>query len=169
MNPSSIVLYESEHERIKTILTKMQRELRAHLVLLIDRSGQQIAFEGPATDLDLTALASLAAANVAATGGLARLVGEPEFSILYHQGKNRSIHISDVSKQFSLVVLFDVTVSLGVVRWKARRATASLNHILLGFSRTRDSGESNRTSSHSPGRFTDDEIEKLIGRLKPEA
>ena len=169
MNPGSIVLYQSEYSRIAAILTKIQKELRAQLILLIDRSGQQIASEGPATDVDLTALASLAAANVAATGGLARLVGEPEFSILYHQGKRRSIHISDVSKQFSLVVLFDETVSPGVVRWKVRRATASLDHVLLGFSRTKGTGESSRTSSHSPGRFTDEEIEKLIGRLKPEA
>ena len=39
------------------------------------------------------ALASLTAGNVAATDGLARLIGEKEFSILFHEGERDNIHI----------------------------------------------------------------------------
>ena len=164
MNPSNIVLHEAEYQHLQSILAKMQRELRAELVLLINHSGQQIAFDGPAQDVDLTALASLAAANLAATDGLARLVGEPQFSMLYHQGKHRSIYISDLGQRFSLVVLFDETVSPGLVRWKVKRATTSLEEVFRGFLQK---VEGPATRSDSAACFSDEEIEELLGIRSP--
>jgi len=172
MSPSNIVLYEAEYLRLKSILAMTQRDLRAELVLLIDRSGQQIAFEGPARGIDLTALASLAAANIAATDGLARLVGEPEFSILFHQGKRRSIHISDVAKRCSLVVVFDDSISLGMVRLRVKRATSYLEEVFRGFIRKTEVGGS--SSKAGPGSkpslyFTDEDIDKLFSFFKPKS
>jgi len=170
INPSNIFLHEAEYLRLKSILVMTQRDLRADLVLLIDRSGQQIAFEGPAHGIDMTALSSLAAANIAATDGLARLIGEPEFSILYHQGKRRSIHISDVAKRFSLVVVFDDSVALGMVRLRVKRATAYLEEILRGFLRKAESaGSASKATSGSSSSlyFTDEDIDKLFSFLKP--
>jgi len=171
-SPSNIVLYEAEYLRLKSILAMTQKDLRADLVLLIDRSGQQIAFEGPARSIDMTALASLAAANIAATDGLARLLGEPEFSILYHQGKRRSIQISDVSKRFSLVVVFDDSVSLGMVRLRVKRATAYLEEVLRGFIRKAEAtGPVSKAASGSTPAlyFTDEDIDKLFRFLKPKS
>jgi predicted regulator of Ras-like GTPase activity (Roadblock/LC7/MglB family) len=170
MNPSSIVLHEAEYLRLKSILVMTQRDLRAELVLLIDRSGQQIAAEGPAHKIDMTSLASLAAANIAATDGLARLVGEPEFSVLYHQGKHRSIHISDVAKRFSLVVVFDENVGLGMVRLRVKRATAYLEEILRSFLRKAESPSAPSKTAQSatpPLYFTDEDIDKLFSFLTP--
>ncbi len=168
---SNIVLHEADHERLRGILTKTQRDLRAELVLLIDRGGHQVAWEGPARDIDLTALSSLAAANIAATDGLARVVSEPEFSIIYHQGKNRNIHISDVAKRFSLVLVFDDAVSLGMVRWKVKRATAALEDLFRALLRK---AEARRESGSPPGefcvpKFTDEEIDKLFGHFGPKS
>jgi predicted regulator of Ras-like GTPase activity (Roadblock/LC7/MglB family) len=167
MNLGNIVLHEAEYLRLKSILGMTQRDLRADLVLLIDRSGQQIAFEGPAAGIDLTALASLAAANLAATDGLARLVGEPEFSILYHQGKHRSIHISDVARKFSLVLVFDDTVSLGMVRLRVKRATAYLEELFRSFQKKTETSASQSPTSSSPFDFTDEDIEKLFRVMEP--
>ena len=172
MNLSNIVLYDSDYQRLREILLQTQRELNADLVLLIDRSGQHIACEGPAQDVDLTSLASLAAANMAATEGLAGQVGEAAFSALYHQGKQRSIHISDVSKRFSLVLLFANSVSLGMVRWRVRRATASLEEVFQGFMRRM---EARTVSQHSASdglptlHFSDDELDALFGNMKPKS
>lgn len=165
MNPNNIVLYEAEYLRLKSILAKTQGALHAELVLLIDRNGQQIASEGTARNIDLTALASLAAANLAATEGLARLVGEPEFSILYHQGRHRNIHISAVAKRFSLLVVFDETVSLGMVRLRVKHATAYLEEVFQLFERKIQSQIKPPIGSFglSPLDFTDEDIEKLFG------
>lgn len=167
---NNLTLHENEYLRIQSILAMTQKDLRADLVLLIDRSGQQIASQGPAAGIDLTALASLAAANLAATDGLARLVGEPEFSILYHQGKHRSIHISDVAKRFSLVLVFDESVSLGMVRLRVRRATAYLEELLRGFARKKQAPVAlarESTAPKSPFDFSDEEIETLFQVMKP--
>jgi predicted regulator of Ras-like GTPase activity (Roadblock/LC7/MglB family) len=140
-------------------------------VLLIDRGGHQIAWEGPSRDIDLTALSSLAAANIAATDGLARVVGEADFSIIYHQGKNRNIHISDVSGRFSLVLVFDDAVSLGMVRWKVKRATASLDDLFRVLVRRVESkrGGSNVPPGMTPPQFTDEDIDKLFGHFGSKA
>ncbi len=155
MNSGSIVLYEAEYSRVKAILSRAQGELRADLVLLIDRDGHQIASEGSARDIDLTSLASLASANLAATDGLAQLVGEPEFSVLYHQGKHRNIHMSAVSDRFSLVLVFDETVSLGLVRLRVKHATAYLEEVFRIFQRklARETEKTGQSSTSSPPGF----------------
>jgi predicted regulator of Ras-like GTPase activity (Roadblock/LC7/MglB family) len=164
MNPESLVLHESEYKRIRSILAKMQTDLSADLVLLINRSGQQIACEGTANDLDLTSLASLAAANIAATNGLAQIIGEREFSVLYHQGRHRSIHISDLSKQFSLVLLFDESVLLGKVRWKVKRATESIEEVFKKFQEEMEYKPPSVEESGNASRlFTDEDMEKFLG------
>jgi len=166
MNASNIVLYEAEYQRLKSILVKTQRELGIDLILLIDLDGHQIASVGPTQVIDLTALSSLAAANLAATDGLARLVGEPEFSILYHQGKHRNIHISDVSRRYCLVLVFDEKVSLGLVRLRVKHTTAYLEEVFKLFARKTETKKNAAVPSNSPSPFdfTDEDIDKLFGR-----
>jgi len=143
----------------------IQKDLRAHLVMLINRSGHQIACVGPALDIDITGLASLAAANVAATDGLARLVGEPGFSVLHHQGSNRSIHISTLGERFSIVIVFYEPVSVGLVRWKLKRTTTSLEELFKEFTLKQDAaGSAAGSESEAAPLFSDDEIERLLGR-----
>lgn len=140
----------------------MQKELRAQLVLLISRSGQPIVIAGPADDIDITALASLAAANLAATDGLANIVGEQEFSVLVHQGRQRSIFISDLLKRFSLVLIFDASASSGLVRYKCKRTTLLLEEVIRDFQRSMEKSES---VSEVP-QFSDEELEELLGSLR---
>ena len=171
MNLSELLLQESDYQRLRGVLAKTQKDLRAVLVLLIDRGGHEIASEGKGLGADHTALAALAAANLAATQELARLVGETEFSIIFHQGRYRSIHVSDVAKRFSLVLVFDDSISLGVVRWKVKRATASLEEIFRGLLDRPKSATvpAANAASASPVHFTDAEIEKLMKHFAPKA
>ena len=166
MNPRNIVLFEGEFSRLKTILARTQRALSADLVALIERSGQTLVHDGPAQDIDLTALASLAAANLAATDGLARVVGEPEFSVLYHQGKHRNIHISAVMKRFCLVVVFNDAVSLGMVRLRVKHAGAYLEELFGRLNRQQSQASEAGAAPKAAGtelEFTDEEIDKLFG------
>jgi len=169
MSLSELLLQDSEYQRLRGILSKMQKDLHADLVLLIDRAGHEIASDGAGMAADHTALASLAAANLAATQELARLVGETDFSIIYHQGRHRSIHISDVARHLSLVLVFDDAVSMGMVRWKVRRATASLEEIFQRIPAKSKSASAAAAASASPPLFTDAEIDKLIRHFAPKA
>jgi predicted regulator of Ras-like GTPase activity (Roadblock/LC7/MglB family) len=167
MDSSNIVLHEVEYQRLHSVLKTTQSELHAHIVMLIDRAGHQIACEGPDQEIDQTALASLAAANVAATNGLAQLVGEPEFSVLFHQGTQRSIHISEVARGFSLVLVFDQAVASGVVRWKVKRATFSLDEIMSEVMKrsARHVGAAPGSASAASAKFTDEDINRLVGEI----
>jgi predicted regulator of Ras-like GTPase activity (Roadblock/LC7/MglB family) len=166
MSLGNMVLYESEFQRVQAILAKLQKEIRADLVLLISRSGQPIVDAGPVKDIDLTALASLAAANLAATDGLAQLIGEREFSVLFHQGNQRSLHISDLMKQYSLVLMFDGSASIGFVRWKIKRATTLLEDVFRDFKQRTEKSKSavNLQDQGLPQQFSDEELEELLGR-----
>ena len=116
MAAPDIVMYEEEFNQIKQIISKLRLDANAKVVFLVDKNGQQIAAHGDIENLDTTSLASLTAGNVAATDGLARLIGEKEFSILFHEGEKDNIHISIVAQRVILVVIFDERSSLGLVR-----------------------------------------------------
>ena len=102
----------------------------AKAVFLIDKNGQLILTTGKHEHLDTTALASLTAGNIAATDGLAKLIGEREFSILFHEGERDSLHISLVASQIILVVMFGDETSVGLVRLRVRKATDELVKIV---------------------------------------
>ena len=87
MAAPDIVMYEEEFNQIKQIISKLRVDANAKVVFLVDKNGQQIAAHGEIENLDTTSLASLTAGNVAATDGLAKLIGEKEFSILFHEGR----------------------------------------------------------------------------------
>lgn len=130
MPEAAMVMYEEEYERIKAILAKLRADANAKMVFLVDKNGQQIAAHGDIGNLDTTSLASLTAGNVAATDGLARLIGEKEFPVLSHEGERDNIHISVVSGRLILVVIFDERSSLGLVRLRVKRTSAELSETL---------------------------------------
>jgi hypothetical protein len=114
--------------------------------------------------VDTTSLASLTAGNVAATDGLARLIGEKEFSILFHEGEKDNIHISIVARRVILVVIFDDRASLGLVRLRVRRATLELEAV---FEEIAAKIENERLAPASEleapfSEITDDDIDRLF-------
>ena len=104
---STFVMYDEEFKRISVVIDKLLREANAKVIFLVDKNGQLIAGCGETEHLDTTSLASLTAGNIAATGGLAKLIGEKEFSILFHEGEKDNFHISIVAQRVILVVIFD--------------------------------------------------------------
>jgi predicted regulator of Ras-like GTPase activity (Roadblock/LC7/MglB family) len=121
-----IVMYEEEYRQISAVCDRLCRESNAKVVFVVDKNGQLIAAAGQTENLDTTSLASLTAGNIAATGGLAKLIGEKEFSILFHEGERDNLHISIVGGRVILVVIFDNRSSLGLVRLRVKRATQEL-------------------------------------------
>ena len=71
---STFVMYDEEFKRISVVIDKLLREANAKVIFLVDKNGQLIAGCGETEHLDTTSLASLTAGNIAATGGLAKLM-----------------------------------------------------------------------------------------------
>ena len=151
-------MYEEEFEVIKHLLNSLRMDASAKIVFLVDKNGQQIAEAGEVNLIDTTSLASLTAGNVAATDGLAKLIGEKEFSILFHEGRKDNIHISIVAQRLILVVIFDERSSLGLVRLRVRKSNVQLNQIFESLlQKVQD------PATGSPfAEITDDDIDNLF-------
>jgi predicted regulator of Ras-like GTPase activity (Roadblock/LC7/MglB family) len=125
MADAPILLREQQYHEIKAVLARLRLDAAARVVFLVDKDGQQIAVQGDVGNLDTTSLASLAAGNVAATGGMAQLIGEKEFPTLSHEGERESIHISVIGRLL-LVVVFDDRSSLGLVKLRSKQIARQL-------------------------------------------
>lgn len=158
---SDFVLYEEEFHHLEESLKRLRQESNARAVFLIDKNGQQLAAAGDVDQFDSTSLASLTAGNVAATDGLAKLIGEREFSVLFHEGEQEHIHISIVARRAILVVIFDERSSLGLVRLRVKRASADLERI---FESMVEKGQATGTTGTSSpfSEITDDDIDALF-------
>lgn len=154
-------MYEEEFQQISVVLEKLHRDANAKVVFLVDKNGQLIAASGDTKNLDTTSLASLTAGNIAATGGLAKLIGEKEFSILFHEGEKDNIHISIVGQRVILVVIFDTRSSLGLVRLRVKKASDELKTIFDGLLQKMEQKEA--TNIESPfAEITDLDIDSLF-------
>lgn len=162
MSSQNFVLHEEGHHRLEEALRRLRQDANAKAVFLIDKNGQQIAAAGELEQFDTTSLASLTAGNVAATDGLAKLIGEREFSVLFHEGKQDHIHISIVAKRAILVVIFDDRSSLGLTRLRVRQASGDLDKIFDAMAqRTQVSGLGS-TEASPFSEITDEDIDALF-------
>ena len=130
MSRDNFILREPEYEALLSILRKLLLDASAKVVFLVDKNGVLLASAGDAVGFDTTSLASLAAGNIAATGGLANLIGEKEFSLLFHEGERDNMHISVVAERLILVIVFDRRSSVGLVRLRVRQASARLTEVM---------------------------------------
>ena len=162
MGRTGLVILEEDHASFVAVLEELLEESNAKFVFLLDKNGQQIARTGELGDGDPTALASLAAGNVAATEGLAQLIGETEFSTLFHEGEKDSLHISLISNKIILLVIFDEHSSLGLVRLRVKQHLKELAGV-VNVVMTRDNGGSAGLTAAALGDITDEDIDALFG------
>ncbi len=156
MAGSQLVFYGEELRRVDSVLRDLWRDAVARAVFLIDRNGVQLASAGEAETFDATSLATLTAGNVAATDGLAQLIGEQRFSSLVHEGEHEHIHISMVAGRCILLVIFDEHTSLGLVRLRVRQASLRLEDLLRSLP-----GRQGKVSGPL-SRITDEDIDALF-------
>src|SRR2546430_1716418 len=129
MADSPLLMREQRYHQIKAVLARLRLDAAARVVVLVEKDGQQLAVHGELGDLDTTSLASLAAGNVAATGGMAELIGEKEFPTLSHEGERESIHISVIGRLL-LMVVFDQRSSLGLVKLRSKQVSQQLSAMI---------------------------------------
>ena len=155
----NFVMFEEEQRQIQTTCDRLSKDANALAILVIDKNGQEIARSGHTEHLDVTSLSSLFAGNVAATGGIAKLLAEKEFSGQFHEGEKTNVHISLVAQRAILVVLFDQRSSLGLVRLRVKKAAEELTR---AFERVIAKMASGNGVPSVFGEITDDDIDNLF-------
>jgi len=159
---SDVVMYEEEFAQINEVISRLAADANALAVFLIDKNGQLVAASGQTDKIDTTSLASLTAGNIAATGALAQLLDQREFKQQYHEGEKENIYNFVVGKRGILVVIFDETSSLGLVRLRVKKASDLLSSIFDRITEKVEAGVGT-TKQESPfAEITDEDIDSLF-------
>jgi predicted regulator of Ras-like GTPase activity (Roadblock/LC7/MglB family) len=153
-------LSEADHTAIGHVLQRFLHDSGARCVVVVDKSGQLITTSGDRPTFDVTAFATLAAADFAANDQLARLIGERDFSTLFHQGERESMLLADVSHRVIVVALFDHRTTLGMVRLKMKSTVEEMARL---FERMFSKAQA-RPAGQAPALLgdIDDEIDRLF-------
>jgi len=161
MIDTPLVMYDDDHRKILAVLQRLVRDANAKGIFLVDKNGQLVAEAGSMRGIDSTSLASLTAGNIAATGGLAKIIGEEEFPIHFHQGQRDNLHITLVAGRIILVVVFDERSSLGLVRLRVKKAGAELGHLFEEIRKKTERAQASGAASPF-AEITDDDIDNLF-------
>ncbi len=124
-----LVFYREDIARIDEILGDFLDASAAKCALLVDKEGHMVTKRGNTSSFDLDTICALVAGSFAATKEMARLLGETEFTVMFHQGKRDNIQLALVGDRTLLTVIFDDKTTLGMVRLYANETAKELTEV----------------------------------------
>jgi predicted regulator of Ras-like GTPase activity (Roadblock/LC7/MglB family) len=161
MHDAQLVMYDEDFRKVLAVTQRLVKDANAKGVFVVDRNGQLIGEAGEMRGIDTTSLASLTAGCIAATGGLAKIVGEEEFPVHFHQGARDNLHITLIAGRIILVVVFDERSSLGLVRLRVKKAGAQLARVFEDIQKKAEQGQGGGGGTPF-AEITDEDIDNLF-------
>lgn len=130
-NGQSIVLSGEMYKAISEILSELASKTRARTIIFSDQNGHPITQRGTAADINISNMAALAAGGFAATGEIAKLIGEKkQFKYIFHEGDHYNVYFSNVGDNFLLILIFNAQTALGMIRIYTKRAIDALSRLI---------------------------------------
>lgn len=166
MAKQALILTEKDILEIDLTLVRLIKESEAKAALLVDQDGRMLARKGFTRNLDCEALAALLAGSFASTKAIAKLVGEPEFSIMFHQGEHDRIQNNLVDENTLLCVIFDDRTTIGMVRVYAKEAADKIARTLAT---ARESNRADDTDYSMLHQGAASALDSLFAESLPEA
>src|SRR5436853_6137579 len=141
LRSTRLVFYKEDIEKIAKVLNTFLKNANAQCALLVDKDGHLVTKEGQSATFDVDTISALVAGSFAATKQMAKLLGEEEFSIMFHQGKKDNIQLSVVGERTILAVIFDDRTTLGMVRLYSSQVSSKLGQVFNDISTRKTEGE----------------------------
>ena len=141
LRSTRLVFYKEDIEVIGKSLSVFLKNANAQCALLVDKDGHLVTKEGESATFDLDTISALVAGSFAATKQMAKLLGEEEFALMFHQGKKDNIQLSLVGERTILAVIFDDRTTLGMVRLYSSQVAAKLGQVFKDISERKKEGE----------------------------
>jgi predicted regulator of Ras-like GTPase activity (Roadblock/LC7/MglB family) len=151
-----LVINDRQLDLCDDLLRKLKEVSGSTFLALISTSGQPITTASDDYHPETLSLASLAAGSFAATQQLATILDEKEFTLLFHEGKNSNLHVSQVSDQVLLIITFGRETQVGKVRLYTQRAVDILRPIFENPDEENDSLRVDEGYEASAGQMIDD-------------
>jgi predicted regulator of Ras-like GTPase activity (Roadblock/LC7/MglB family) len=131
-NGQQVILTGEMYKSITEILSDLLLKTRANIIVFADTDGHAITQKGSTTGFNVNALAALAAGHYAATSEMARMIGENKrFKFIFHEGLDRNMYTCSVGENFILIIVFDVSIALGMVRIFTSKTVKALEELLI--------------------------------------
>jgi len=129
MNEDLILEVEDIH-RLNVILTQLIDKSRIDCALLINKSGRLLTSQAESGDLDKTAFAALVVGSFVSSTMIANMIGENEFTSMYHQGQKKHSFIAQVDNNTIITILFDNRTTLDKVKTYSKKYNIELAKVL---------------------------------------
>ena len=129
LRETRLIFYADLIRDVNRILREFLKLSNAKCAMLVDKEGHMVTRQGVTRELDIDTISALVAGSFAATKEMARVLGEDEFSVLFHQGKTDSIQLSLVGNRTLLTVIFDEATTVGMVRLYASETAKRLAEV----------------------------------------
>lgn len=124
-----LVYYQEDLDQIEKLLEEFLKLSNAKAVFLIDKEGHLVTSQGVTKNINSETLSALVAGSFAATKELARILGETEFSVMFHQGSKDHIHISIIGDRAISAIIFDEKTTVGMVNLYSKELSVKLEKI----------------------------------------
>lgn len=149
----TVILSEEQFWAISKIISSLKGKLNSRLVVFGDMDGQLICKDGEIPGLDITVFTALMAGDFSANKEIARIMGSKnKFKLHYHEGTQQHLYVAAVGGQFFLAVIFDPSVTLGMVRIFTKKTIEKINKII----------ETQPTEEEQISRMIDSEFKSLV-------
>jgi predicted regulator of Ras-like GTPase activity (Roadblock/LC7/MglB family) len=125
----ALAIVQQDLIRLRRILLELLERSEADGCVLCDEGGYVMAQEGRGTD-DPTLLSALGAGVFAGSRELAKILGEDEFSAVYHQGEKKSLFIRGVTSEVLLVIIFSQSANIGLVKFYSAPAATDIRSVV---------------------------------------
>jgi predicted regulator of Ras-like GTPase activity (Roadblock/LC7/MglB family) len=155
-----LIFYKNDIDKIDRVLNEFLKLSQARCALIIDKEGHLVTRAGLTESVDVDTISALVAGAFAATKEMARHLGEEEFSVLFHQGKKDSIHLTLIGDRTLLTIIFDERTTIGMVRLYANEAAKKLAKV---FATAGKSPGAEETMGEDFGDSAQDTLDDLFG------
>jgi predicted regulator of Ras-like GTPase activity (Roadblock/LC7/MglB family) len=158
----NFIIYNEEYTLIKDLLQKLKINTSAKAVFITDSEGHCIASSGEMDDINLNSISSLIAGSVAAINSIAQMLKIDSFSAILNESSTESLHISLINDRTMLVVIFNNTSNLGLVRFRVRSALEQLTKVFQVIYKKLKANDKIPGGSPFEG-VSDEDIDRIFG------
>lgn len=122
--------YGGDLVQLQAQLERLLLQASGRALLVMDSAGRLLTMTGDAPECDVTTFVSLLAADFCATRELARILDEEGFHSVFHEGRQLSLYMTQITETIILAMTYDRDTTLGLVRYAVRQMRPGLAETL---------------------------------------